>query len=384
MPRVSQPTIVAFLSAAMGVVVTLLLAAMFINKDPQLVAAEQRFSELPAATARQTKNRFNSLQNSPEKHRKFMEIHEAVTVDPKLNARLEHLYSWWLTCNDALRAELRETSTDRWPAEIQKQMSKSSAPGSVVLSLRQLPGPGTRGRPTEIHVSADQIDLFLKAALPEKLSDDESQLIESSDPQDRPLARGVVIVKRVLQSRPGLRAPKTNKIDKIFDAATSQLRPALSRKGVAGDRVRTGFTPLSILKSVMDHLSAKFFDRQTISKNEVEEQFAALETSERIAHMLSDPAEATMSLQAQLKSADKNTASSRLASELAILQTRFQKRFKEESRWEPRDRRPDGERLEKKRRGPGESERPPRGKGPGGFRRPPGDRRFDSRLEQTP
>ena len=152
-------------------------------------------------------------------------------------------------------AELRETSTDRWPAEIQKQMSKSSAPDSVVLSLRQLPGPGTRGRPTELRVSADQIDLFLKAALPEKLSDDESQLIESSDPQDRPLARGVVIVKRVLQSRPGLRAPKTNKIDKIFDAATSQLRPAWSRKGVAGDRVRTGFTPLSILKSVMDHLS---------------------------------------------------------------------------------------------------------------------------------
>jgi len=384
MPRVSQPTMVAFLSAAMGVVVTLLLAATFINKDPQLVAAEQRFSELPAATARQMKNRFNSLENSPDKHRKFMEIHEAVTADPKLDARLEQLYDWWLTCNDALRAELRETSTGRWPAEIQKQMSKSSAPDSVVLSLRQLSGPGGRGRPTEFRVSTSQIDQFLKAALPEELSGDESQLIESSDRQDRSLARGIVIVKRVLQSRPGLRGPNSTDIDKIFDAAALQLRPEWIRKDVPVDRVRMLFAPISILKSVMDHLSVKFFDRQTISKNEVEKQFAALETSQQMAHMLSDPAEATMSLQAQLKSADKNTASSRLATELAILQTRFQKRFKEESRRGRRDRRPDGERLEKKRRGPGESERPPRGKGPGGFRRPPGDRRFDSRLEQTP
>ena len=374
MTRVSRPTIVAFLSAAAGIVITLLLATMFINKDPQLVAAEQRFSELPPAKARQIKNRFHSLQKSPDKHRQIMEIHEAVTADPQLDARLEQLHGWWLTRNDAQRAELREASTDRWPAEIQKQMSESSAPDSVVLSLRQLPSPGGRGRPTELRVSTDQIDQFLKAALPEKLSDDESQLIESSDPQDRSLARGIVIVKRVLQSRPGLRSANSTDIDKIFDAAALQLRPEWIRKDGPVDRVRMRFTPFSILKSVMDHLSAEFFDRQTISKHEVEEQFAALETSQRMAHMLSDPAEATRSLQTQLKSAENNTTSSRLASELAILKTRFQERFKEESRRERRDRRPDGERPETERRGPGDSERRQRGTGPGGFRRPQGDR----------
>lgn len=373
MPRISQPTIVAFLSAAAGIVITLLLATMFISKDPQLVAAEHKFNELPAATARQIKNRFNSLQNSPDKHRQIMEIHEAVTADPELDARLEQLYDWWLTCSDALRVELRDAPTDRWPAEIRKQISESSAPNSVVLSVRGLSGPGGRGRPPELRVSTDQINQFLTAALPNKLSVAESQLIESSDPQDRSLARGIVIVKRVFQLRSEPRSLNPTDIDKIFNAATSQLLSERIREDFPADRGRLRLITSTILKSVMDHLSAEFFDRQTISQDKVEKQFAALETSQRLAHMLSDPAKATRSLQTQLKSAEKNSASSRLASEWAILKIRF----REEFRRERRDRRPNSERPVKERRGPGESGPPPRGKSPGGFRRPPIGRPFD-------
>ena len=72
MPRVSQPTIVAFLSAAMGVVVTLLLAAMFINKGPTTGRSRTKIQRV--ACSNRTPNE-EQIQRPAEFAGKASEIH---------------------------------------------------------------------------------------------------------------------------------------------------------------------------------------------------------------------------------------------------------------------------------------------------------------------
>ncbi len=365
MPRITPGTLIAFLSAAAGVVVTLLLASLFASKDPQLQAAEQRFRELPVEQATRLQSTFDTLQELPEQRRHIQAIHKAVTQDPKLDAQLQQLYSWWQSLNDARQAELRGAGPEGWVEETQRQLNRSSAPDTIQLTLRRLDDHQRHGLP--IKVTTDQIDQFLKAALPDNLSAKDSQLLDDLKPEDRLLASAIIIVEQTFPSGSDRRDVHEDGVQRIFKSAKENILPEhlQQRKSEIGNLRIAVF---GILRSVIRHLSAEFDDRQTYSSQAVEDQFAALNTTEQTAQMMADPGEAQRFLRTLLKSAEVNTPTGRLASRLNRLKRRLRSQFKQASQ----DQRTDGFRDRRRRDGGPGRDGPPGGRGRGN--RGPGPR----------
>ncbi len=318
-------TIVAVLATSAGVAVTLLLTWLFVDDHPELRAAEQRFTELPHSEARRLIATFDRLQNSPGERRHIEEIHKAVSNDPDIDRRLQQLYAWWQTRDDAQRAELREVPVDRWIDEMQWQISEFAETHDFTV---QLPGPLRRRG--SIHVSRQKVDRFLEDALPaDGLSPDDEDLLKLVEPEDLSLARVLVILRRLFRSRSGKAGMGRGEVARISQAAETHIL----RERILEDRRDPGgeaMVSFAILRSLELQLREEFVRRHVVSSEAVEREFTGLDTPARIKHMMSDPATALRSLQMSLKSADRNTPAGRLAvrlSEFNHMRTELRRMF---------------------------------------------------------
>ena len=308
-------TFVALLAVSTGVAVTFSIARLVAQDDLELLAAEQRFSQLEYSEARRIKATFDYLENKPKERKHIETVHSAVTTDADLNRQLQLLYAWWTTRDGAQRAELRELPAEKWLEEMQRQLSQS--PGTDSISV-QLPGRDVRGGPAQ--VSRQQIDRFLEDALPaDELPAEDKALLKSVTPEDQSLARVLVIARGLFRRRSGGPGMNPSAVERTFNAAKTHLLPERipENRRDRREEVMISFAVLkSILRSVTDHLGEDFLRRHAVSSEAMEQKFADLEISERIKHMMSDPATVVRSLQAHLNSVHKDTPSGQLAARL--------------------------------------------------------------------
>jgi len=75
----------------------------------------------------------------------------------------------------------------------------------------------------------------------------------------------------------------------------------------------------SVLRAIKDHLSPEFIERLKVSADDLEAEFATMNMSERISHMLADPQEAARLLNARLKSSEQDTPTAELARRLVAI-----------------------------------------------------------------
>lgn len=349
----SNSAFTSVVAAAAGVALTLLLSTWLLSSDdPELLAAEQRFSSLRRTDAQRIIATFDRLHepSRQQERQRIASIHNAVTSDQQLDNKLQQLYAWWETLDDAQRQELRELPPAAWRDEMQSQIAQSQQE-SIPL---QLPWPLSRRR--DLRVSRQQVERFLADALPTVgLSPDDAQLIESVDAEDRELAQVLVIAAALAPRRPGSSGVDSDAAARTFTAAQTHL---LSDR-IPGDRMDPrgqAMVSFAVLRSLKDHLSADFLRRHNVSDEAIEQTFTSLDTPERIRQMMSDPTTAARSMQARLRSADRETPTGRLAARLTEFNrilARLGERFRQR-----------GQRDRRFGRG-----------GPGGGRRPDDDRR---------
>ena len=351
-------TVVAVIAASAGVTVALLLTWSVADDHPELRAAEQRFTELPHSEARRLIATFERLQNSPEERKRIEEVHAAVSDDPDINGRLQQLYAWWQTRDDAHRAALRELPADQWINEMQRQIAEFAETQDFAV---QLPGPLRRRG--SVHISRQQADRFLQEALPAGgLPPDDQDLLKSVDPDDLSLARVLVILKGMFRSRSGNAAGARGEASRIFQAAQTHIlkeRISADRRDPAAEAM----VSFAIMRALGLQLREEFVRRQVVSPEAIEREFTAQDMPLRIKLMMSDPAAAVRSLQMRLKSADRNTPAGRLAarlSELNHMRSELRRMFPR-VQWSVRDR-PVIDRRREPDRGSGRAPGPPGGR----------------------
>ena len=363
----SNSAVTSFVAAVAGVALTLLLSTWLLSSDdPELLAAEQRFGSLTRTDAQRILATYDRLHEpSRQQERQRIEtIHHAVTSDQQLDDKLQQLYAWWKTLDDAQRQELRELPSEAWRDEMQSQIAASEQE-SIPL---QLPWPLSRRR--GLRVSRQQVERFLTDALPTAgLRQDDTQLIESVDAADRALAQVLVIAAELAPRRSGSSGADSDAAARTFTAAQTHL---LS-DWIPGDRMDPrgqAMVSFAVLRSLKDHLSADFLRRHDFSDEKIEQTFSSLDTPERIRQMMSDPTTAVRSMQAQLRSADRETPTGRLAARLtefnrvlARLGDRFRQRGQRDRRFgrggPGSGRRPDADRRDRGPRPDSERGRPP-------------------------
>ncbi|MEO2030950.1 MAG: hypothetical protein ABGZ35_02580 [Planctomycetaceae bacterium] len=309
----------AIVATAAGFVITVFVVTWLIASDDQgVLAAEQRFSSLSHSEAQRIIATFDRLNEPSKQHewKHIKSIHNAVTHDRYLDHKLQQLYAWWETRDDAQRLELRELPPEEWQDEMQRQITESEREDIAL----HIPRPLGRGR--VMHVTKQQVEQFLVDAMPgDGLPPEDTSLIESVDPEDRLLARVLVIAGRLPRSRTRNAEIDSDAVQRILNAAEKHLLPEDVRRGrreARGDTVVRFETMMSfaVLKSVKDHLSEEFLRRHAVEDEEIAKAFASLETTERITQMMSDPAAAVRSLQARARSVDENTPTGQLAARL--------------------------------------------------------------------
>lgn len=352
----SQRTLVAVVSASAGALVTLLLCSPMISGDPELRAAEQHYQELDPADAQRLQSTFQRLQKLPEERQRIRDLHNAVTADPELDARLQQLYAWWTTRSDAQRAGLRElhANAELWVKETRQQYTASMSDGRIELAVPSRPGRGGPEGPPVLYVSQEQIDRFLEDAVPDsELSSDESKLLNSVDVADQSLVRILIIARHLFRSRSGGRPIDQNTMVQVYQSAASHLLPG-DQPGRLPESQREAARALMLLRAIKNHLSSEFLERHAASEETLEQQFAALDASDRLRLMSADPQQASRFLQTQLTASGEDSPSRQLAAWLDEFDRRSAEAFRR-IRSQMRNGGPGGERPrdERRRRGPG-------------------------------
>ena len=322
---------IAVVSAAAGVMVTLLAASAVSREDPQLEAAEADYRSQSATEIQRVQATFDRLAVAAEERARINAIHQAVDADPELDAQLRTFYDWWIRCNPAQREDLKSLPSEEWVAEVQRQFAEERDTDAILISLSGQPfrrGPNDR-RPT-LRVDPKQLENFLTAALsPDQLRPNEQRLLEGIMDQDRPLAHALFVFDHVFSDR----NPRdtADQIDRVFQALVTHVLPHFRRRirgtqdpipGTQNQSAKSGIV-IGTLRAIIEHFRPDFVRRMARSNEELARTFAELEASHRLRLMASDPEVAAADLRSQLISAEHGEPNARLARALAAFDRRW-------------------------------------------------------------
>jgi len=313
-------SVVAVVSSMCGVCVTLLIFSVARLQDPKLVAAEQRFRELPTADARRIQATFDRLQLSPDDRMHVESMHVAVEDDAALQKTLNQVHKWWVSCTADQRADLREfrATPHRWVDEVERQMGAFEKDTVSII----LPSPPERGRGSgrrQTTVTWEQVDRFLDAALPDdELTDSDRRLLDEVQDADYRLAQVLVTLRSLFDFGSERLQPDHRQVQRVFRAAASTILPGdASDRG--GNERQDAIVCFSILKSLNDHLAQDFAKHHLVADDDVEQLFERMKPSDRIPQMLSEPREIVGELSATLNAQQRGTPEGQLARQLEHL-----------------------------------------------------------------
>lgn len=317
----SVSTIVRCLAVLTGIIITLITASLLTSRDPDLVAAEERFSNLSSSNAHRVQVTFDLLEE-PQEHdqrHRVEQIHRVASEDPTLNQQLVDFGVWWETLSEAARDAIRDLPEDRWADEVRAQMHLSETEDETIVfqfqgSLRD------RSRRGRLRVDVAAIDSFLKDAVTKvDLNDQDKKLLEAVGEDDVRLARSLVITGRLFpmidrgQSRV---RPNRREIERIFALVNDHLPDEVPEDlpEQAAPVVYFG-----ILSNIINHEMSEFRERYSQTQDLMEQEFVELSLADRKQVMLSDPTEAERTLHEQLLDSGKRSPENQLAARLTEL-----------------------------------------------------------------
>jgi len=144
--------------------------------------------------------------------------------------------------------------------------------------------------------------------------------LKSVLPEDLRLARTVVITKSLFAADGRAERPRPNQeaVNRVADAAAQHI-PGARLPDIDRDPRQMAVVCFSILRAIKARLSPEFVERLEISASDLEQQFAALNMSDQIGHLLADPQEAAGLLNARLKASERKTPAAELAQRLVAI-----------------------------------------------------------------
>ena len=319
--KTSVSIIVRCLAILAGIVITVLTASLLTSRDPHLVAAEERFSNLSSSNAHRVQVTFDLLEK-PQEHdqrHRIEQIHRVVSEDPALNQQLIDFGVWWETLSEAARDAIRDLPGDRWAGEVRAQMHRADTEGETIAF--EFPGfLRDRNRRGRLRFETGIIDSFLQDAVPvADLNDQDTKLLEAVGEDDVRLARSLVITKHLFpmidRGRSGDR-PNWREIERVFALVNDHLRDDIP-EGLPEQAAAV--TCFGILSNIINHEMLEYRERYSQTQDLMEQEFVELPLADRKQVMLSDPTEAERTLHEQLLDSGKRSPENQLAARLTEL-----------------------------------------------------------------